>query len=350
MSEKDVELNQCYLVKGILVLCIVMYHSMVVYASRTWFANTPHTDSIFYKYFALFLNSFHIYTFTFISGYLYGHLKSEKNGYKKNIDFLYTKLKRLIIPYIFVLFTWAIPARILFFSNWKDGFVYSFLLGADPAQLWFLTMIFWVFALYNLLYRLIVKNLFLTTVLVCFAYSVGILWDFTPDYFQFFKGLQFMLYFHIGYLWRCFVGESVIHKIYQIPSILLIMCNLVLFGLCIFVSSLQHNTGIKMLDLGLTTCLHMYGAISFFLVFQRVTRLKAIKNSKLLEVISRYGMPIYLYHQQIVYVGLALILNHFTPTITVLFVFLFTMAISILLSWIMTRSKITKVLIGEKLR
>ena len=56
-----------------------------------------------------FVNAFHIYGFTFISGFLFYYLKIEKIKYEDFVLFSKNKAKRLLAPYVFVCTVWVAP-------------------------------------------------------------------------------------------------------------------------------------------------------------------------------------------------------------------------------------------------
>lgn len=126
---KKAEIKNIGFVKTILMFLVVLYHS-VIFWNGNWnvvygplFA-APHLAKL-----GTWLNSFHIYGFALCSGYLFCYLKYEKNKYSEFGLYVRNKVKRLLIPYIFVCIT-------LF---------RKFVLAEGPSQLWFLWMLFDIF-------------------------------------------------------------------------------------------------------------------------------------------------------------------------------------------------------------
>ena len=99
--EKINELKNCTPIKTILMLIIVLYHSMIIYAGGSWGPCTRATDAPILGYIAEWMNSFHIYAFTLISGYIFYYIKYENGGYQKYLPFLKNKALRLLVPYMF---------------------------------------------------------------------------------------------------------------------------------------------------------------------------------------------------------------------------------------------------------
>lgn len=145
--ERDNELSNCTFVKTILMVFVVLYHSLLFWGNNWFTAIQPLTEAKPLYYLALFLNSFHIFGFTLVSGYLFYYSKFEKQSrsYQYYRKFIVNKALRLLIPYLFVSLVWAIPISVFFFKyGWKEIFV-NFGLGVSPSQLWFLLMLFFVF-------------------------------------------------------------------------------------------------------------------------------------------------------------------------------------------------------------
>lgn len=78
--DREKELNNCTAIKAILMLIIVIYHSMRVYAEGTWGPYAPMQDAPILGYISDWLNSFHVYAFTLISGYIFSFIKYERGG------------------------------------------------------------------------------------------------------------------------------------------------------------------------------------------------------------------------------------------------------------------------------
>ena len=110
-------LDNCYFVKTVLMILVVLYHSILFWGGGSWLDNQP----VIFKSKALsilsvWLNTFHIYGFTLVSGYIFQYLKYEKDKYQKFFLFIVNKAKRLLVPYVFVAIIWVIPISCVLFS------------------------------------------------------------------------------------------------------------------------------------------------------------------------------------------------------------------------------------------
>jgi fucose 4-O-acetylase-like acetyltransferase len=80
MQKKEAELENCSFIKTVLMLCIVLYHSLLFW-SGTWFkVISPERIVPAFSYLTTWLNSFHIYGFVLVSGYLFYYVKYERGG------------------------------------------------------------------------------------------------------------------------------------------------------------------------------------------------------------------------------------------------------------------------------
>lgn len=155
---KSKELENCNFVKLLLMLSVVLYHSMA-YWKGGWFYKDPSEESGILMYIARWLNTFHIYGFVIVSGYIFHVIKIKRNQYQNYCAFLINKAKRLIVPLYFTTIIWAVPFYCMFFKPTILELGEKFILMESPSQLWFLGMLFVVFALYWPISTFVNRNL-----------------------------------------------------------------------------------------------------------------------------------------------------------------------------------------------
>ena len=85
-----------------------------------------------------------------------------------------------------------------------------------------------------------------------------------------------------------------------------------------------------------------------FVVVQRIANFLAWKKSRAIKLLGIFSMPIYLFHQQIVYLFLYWLNGRIQPLFHAIINFIGAMGISLLLSLILMRFKKTRFLLGEK--
>lgn len=91
------ELSNCNFIKTVLMVLVVFYHS-ILFWNGSWFTEDPIETSVILNILAAWLNSFHIYGFTLVSGYLFGYLKLEKGKYVSLVRLLRTRHSGLCYP------------------------------------------------------------------------------------------------------------------------------------------------------------------------------------------------------------------------------------------------------------
>ena len=170
---QDKYLNNCVFAKTILMLFVIIGHSISFWNGAWFTALTPEKTSIFYKYLSIFIGGFHIYGFALISGYIFYYLKIERGKYQNYLQFVWLKIKRLIIPFWFVMLCWVLPINQIFFKYNKSNIIFKFFLGTSPSQLWFLLMLFWVFVIFWPVAKFIDHHYFFGVIIMLFFYLLG---------------------------------------------------------------------------------------------------------------------------------------------------------------------------------
>ena len=340
-KKQNTELVNCTFVRTILMLSVVLYHS-ILYWGGNWFVGEPVFSSRLLSVLADWMNTFHIYAFTLVSGYLFCFLKVENGKYGKIVPFIKNKVFRLLVPYAFVLFLWVVPFSYVF--NGEVNIVNNILLGINPAQLWFLLMLFWVFIIFRLLADFFEKHTLLGAFVVLGFYGVSIIGAMlVPNMLQIWRGFGYLIFFWIGFKIR----QIPISIVRGIPSFVWGVAHTGLFVLVELVSG-YDSTLTKIGVIPLKLALYVCGAISAFVVLQRIaTKVNWYKN-KIFLLFSKNSMPIYLFHQQIVYIFVYLLNGVVNPYVNSLVNFVAATGISLLISVVLMRFKTTRFLIGEK--
>lgn len=337
--QKTDELRNCTPIKTILMLLIVLYHGMRIFADGGWGPYEAVFTSPAIGIVSDWLNTFHIYAFTLISGYIFYYIKYEKGGYQSYFPFLGNKALRLLVPYVFISAVWVAPLNEWFFP--EESIAKNFVLGYAPRQLWFLLMLFWVFAVFWLISDLVNRNALCGALIVCVLYGIGC---FAPSIFTLNRGLQYMLYFSVGFLIRKFdLGNKVLYKI---PSIAYLIVSVLLF------MGLEYIEGgkgqiMKLMRMGLDAVQHVVGAVGAFVILQRFVD-RFLQGNKVVDFFSQHSMTIYLVHQQLIYFSIGWFNGVVSPVVLVLINFTFSLVVSVVFSMLMSKTKVTRVLVGSK--
>lgn len=132
---KENELKNCDFIKTVLMIFVVLGHSMIFWRGNWFSIQRPVYTSQLLAVVTNWINSFHIYGFTLVSGYIFNFLKVEKNVYNDFKVYTYKKIKRLLVPYIFVSAVWVIPISCYFFKYDLSTIVKNYVFATSPSQL-----------------------------------------------------------------------------------------------------------------------------------------------------------------------------------------------------------------------
>lgn len=325
------------------MLLVVAYHCLVFWTG-TWFTENPVFESSKLSFLSLWLNSFHIYGFALISGYIFYFLKCERGKYSSFISFAVNKEKRLLVPYVFVSLIWVIPFAIYFFCFDMSDIIKRYVLGISPNQLWFLLMLFFVFMIFYPLTSFFEKHNVGGALTVLAIYGVGLIGSMVlPNVFQVLKACTYLPLFWLGFKIRQYGSDTLM----KIPSLVWITADVLLFIIVQYLSGFDA-TIIKLLNLGFTFLLHIIGALMAFVVLQKLANRVNWKESKAFTLLSKNSMPVYLFHQQVIYVFISLLNGVINPYIHAGINFIGAMVISLIISTLLMKFKWTRFLIGEK--
>ena len=317
------------------MLLVIVGHSMCFWGG-SWFTGDPIGIVLPLIWVADWLNSFHMSGFVLVSGYLYRYLRYECEKYGDWGLFIKNKAKRLLVPYI--------PFSIGFLSYGFVDVVKNFAFGISPGQLWFLLMLFCVFIIFYSLSDFFERKNFWGAVSCLAIYGIGIIGSsFVPNFFQVFRACSYLPMFWIGFKIRQY-GSGFLRKI---PTIVWLSVDIALF---IFVKYMEKYDGVffTLIWLGVKFVLHIVGALMAFIILQKIADHVKWEDNKFFRLLSKNSMPIYLFHQQVVYLIIYWLNGVLNPYIHATVNFIGAMLISLVISLLMMKFKWTRFMIGEK--
>lgn len=341
LSEKQM-LGNCAFAKTVLMLIIVLYHCMLFWGEN-WFIGKPIISAPVLGYISSWLNSWHVYAFALISGYIFS-FKMSSNNYDNYYTFVFKKIKRLIVPYVFIMFFWVLPISDYYFNFTTQEIVNKYILAESPSQLWFLWMLFWVFVLSWPLYKYLMNHKYILLLTIAFCYGVSIVGNYIiPNYFGIWTALSYMPTFWCGIIIR---GK----KLNWLKSISCWKWIIADIALCVFsnVISLDGNLILKLADSFLILLTHIVGALMAFFVLQHLAiKFEKIQDNNVFDILKKHSFTVYLLHQQIIYVCISILNGKINPYIHVLVIFAIALCLSIIISQLLNKSKITSFLVGN---
>ncbi|MCI8554273.1 MAG: acyltransferase [Clostridiales bacterium] len=328
--------------KTVLMLSVVICHSVLFWGGG-WFTADPAEKSVLLSGIAAWLNSFHIFGFTLVSGYLFYYIKYERGQYERFLPFVVNKAKRLIVPYIFVSVIWAAPFQYAFFRYDAITLIKNFGLGIGPNQLWFLLMLFGVFLVFWLLSNFMKKHSFIGMLTVIGLYGISIVGRrLVPNVFRIWEICSFMPLFWLGFKFRQY-GTDWGKKV---PAILWVAGDMALFAVFSF-SNAQEGWFFDVVSSASRFALYIVGAaMSFFVLQKMAVRIKW--DHPYFRFFSKSSMIIYLFHQQIIYFFIYWLNGAVNPYLNAGINFTGSMILSSVIATILLRFKVTRFLVGEK--
>lgn len=332
-------------VKTILMLLVMLDHACAFWTGN-WFQGEPANPSEFLGAVSDWLGSFLVFSFALVSGYLFAY-KVRKGDYASYIPFLQNKAKRLLIPYLCTMLVWVVPVSQYFF-HWDIGYLFrKYILCIDPSQLWFLWMLFGVFALVWPLRQVFLNKPKIGWVMAMGFFCLGVAGKkVLPNIFCIWTACEYVPFFFLGMRIRCREedGQSAPVKpetwyIWVIPDVLLFAA----------VRYLDRKSGMlwTAASVGMTFLLHAVGAIMAFTVLHAIAKRIPWQKSKSFRALLSYSMPMYLFHQQIIYFTLLWLNGKLSPWLHAGVNFLMAAVVSLIISALLMRWKVTRTLIGE---
>ena len=332
------------------MLLVVIYHSLALWLPNGWFIPPEHTSPILGTV-ALWINTFQVYGFVLVSGYIFAYLKFEKEKYRELKSFFINKAKRLLVPYVFTMILWVAPWHWFYFPSTIEDFIYRYVLGCSPSQLWFLLMLFFVFLIAYFLSDMIKKSPFWGIVISLLLYGIGIIGQVSVgNYFQIFTACTYFIFFSVGLLLRIY-GDEILNRIPVIAYITVDVILFVVYNIC----DSRYTIIFKALKLCSLLLLHLVGALMAFMLFSRMEksidqRTKGdYKNARFYRFLNQQNFTIYLFHQQVIY-GVITLLNGKTPSVILAIAnFVISLAVSSIIAALLSKWKISRILIGQKM-
>ena len=328
-------------VRTMLMLMVVLYHSCVFWTEK-WFILPVEIDNKSLDVFSIWLNTFHVHAFTLVSGYLFSYLKWDKGKYKDFKLFISNKAKRLLVPYVFISVVWAIPIGQVFYHYSIGEILNQYALGTAPSQLWFLLMLFWCFIGAWLLSNAIEKSNIRPILIAIGSFGIGFVGGLIfPNYFCIWTAFQYFPLFVLGMKLRHW------NRLEQIPVLVYVALDVVLF-VAWNITQGHESIILKLVTVGVGFALHVVGALMAWSVLQWIGSRVRWQENKVFMALSKSSMPMYLFHQQIIYFMIYWLNGKVNPYIHAGINFIVALVCSFIISSVLMHWKVTRFLIGEK--
>lgn len=184
-------------------------------------------------------------------------------------------------------------------------------------------------------------------------YGIGIVGGhIIPNVFCILTACQYVVFFYIGMRIRVKTenpeksdDEKPLTE--RIPWYGWLILDLILFVGSLWIDG-KNGLIIKAASLGVGILLHMVGAVMAWSILQMLARHIRWQENKMFKKLSAYSMPMYLFHQQIIYFTITALNGVVNPWINAGVDFVAALGGSFLISALLMRWRVTRILVGEK--
>lgn len=240
-----------------------------------------------YNYINTFIYIFHMPLFMCLSGYLYKKY-TKINSWKEYFKFIKKKLINLGIPYLFFYLAYVF-INMLFSSsvNSQKGIADIMNIFTNPMPpFWFLYALFFIFLVVPILEKILKNN---RSIIFIFSILLHIFNIFIKtNIYAIDIVAEYLIYFYLGSILAYKIKEKTKNE----NIILYLLIFIVLASIYCFIIEKQIlNTEIMQM---FKIILAILGTIETIQIFKYLT--DRIKNNKILNIISKNTMPIYLMH------------------------------------------------------
>lgn len=209
-------------------------------------------------------------------------------------------------------------------------------------------MLFGVFAIVWPLWNLMSKNPATGWAVSFGIYAIGVIGNYLfPNVFCIWIACQFVPFFFIGARIRIKEEENTSLITEKIPIVVWILTDIILFVAFLFVIKTGGMLG-SVLSIGVGFVLHIVGAIMAWRVLQWLGSKVNWRANKVSKLFTSYSMPMYLFHQQLIYFTIIALNGKVNPWINAGANFVFAIIGSLLISMVLMHWKTTRILVGEK--
>ena len=333
-TDKQLNLSKCDVIKVLMMLTVMFYHCICLWSRSGWFNQAPSQPSAILAYLCGWFNSFHIYVFAFVSGYLFFYLKYEKGKYKSIKTYISNRGIRLLVPYIATAIIWVIPFYVFYYDTNTMDIINRFALATSPNQLWFLVMLFGVSCMFyicsDLLYK---KNFLFGIVLVLIFYGIGTIGGILlPNIFQIWTVCKYMLFYYMGFVFRKYKNNV----FYRIPWIVYFVVDIMVFAFYFYFTTMQEGVIFKLLNIVLNPICNILGTLMVVIGISKF-KYEKIQNTKIYIFLVKHNFVMYLFHQQLIYISISLLNYKVSTPLMVLVNFMFSFLVSALIAIVLSK-------------
>ena len=249
---------------------------------------------------------------------------------------------------------WVAPISAYFF-HWGFAELFKkYVFCISPSQLWFLWMLFGLFVIVWPFRNVMIEKPVIGWSIATIFYGIGIVGEhIVPNVFCAWTACQYVVFFYIGMRIRVKAENATEGNDEKkwltegLPWYGWLILDVILFVGSLWIDS-QSGIIMKVASLGSKLLLHMVGAVMAWSLLQMLAGHVNWQESKTFKKLCAYSMPTYLFHQQIIYFVIDSLNGKVNPWINAGVNFVVAIAGSLIISALLMRWKVTRILVGEK--
>ena len=272
-------LNEYDYLKVIATILVVIGHSTILYNSSTH----PEQDTSIPQLITSGIYLFHMPLFMALSGAIY-EVGRQRGKYLEFSSFAFDKVKRLLIPYLFVGLCFLIPATIFWSTSNQDPLsVNKLLLGHGCRHLWYLLALFEIFVFHWIAQKAGLQNF----ILLFGAILLSIL-------FSLFGHCDLWCLNMAIYYYPFFLIGAIISKINKTNILYIGIIGALIMGCTI------KSTHVYIVDIMASILLQSCLVITLIQTI-RILHHILFKENELVKFLLKYSFSIYLFHVIVIY-------------------------------------------------
>ena len=288
-SNKQIIDKQFEVIRVFGSIIIVFMHSSIMYGG--YGVVFPKIKSEFFKFFSFYFYSFMIELFMLLSGITYGICLNKSNEYSDAKFVLFSKFKRLMIPYYLAGILYVAPIMIILKITNKNYFKYvliDIILGKNCRHLWLLLALFDNFIFIIILRSFITSEKKEEIILIISIFLLLITRE-IPDILCLNRALYFFLFFSLGY----FIHNKIetINLFFSQNLSLWFSLGFATFPLSLFGRAIH----------GRLKAIQALPGVFFYFYFARIICQSFLSNNIIFDMILKNGFGIYIIHPMLIY-------------------------------------------------
>lgn len=345
---KEIEIkykNNIILYRFLAIMLVVLGHATFVFTDG-WVFKMPENPAIL-VILCKYIYTFHMPAFISISGYLFHLTVVERENPISLKSYAKKKVKRLLVPMVFVLVLWVMPVKLvtgyyaeLGYNSVTDAVIFA-LKTLDLGHLWYLPVLFvldmLMFISYKMVEDKIVESKKKTAVLMSILGIISIFYYLSDMFLPYLFGKFFKLAFFylLGFLIRHWERKKEI----SYNNIMLCLMAVIQLMLIVFKAYLSNRIILnnQFTDFLVFFANFLVGYVSVHLLFGLVEKFQFFAEYKPVRYFSEKSMDIYLFHEPFIYIVIVCCntWNFSEPYIFVVIAFVLSIVVSLLLSKIL---------------